>query len=190
MAEEEKKPEESEGIVGGILRSLGLGGLVDLALRFSTFQQRFREVNELVGERLSKGVTSEAARPHFSIRPHVEGNFTVRYIRGESGREWRPAGRRIIRRPVQRVVAGEPKEVEPLADVFDEGEHLRVVAELPGVREDDIKVEVKGGELTISADAPGRRYLRKVPLPAAVKSEPAKLAYKNHVLEIELEKER
>ena len=33
---------------------------------------------------------------------------------------------------------------EPIVDVFDEEDHILVIAELPGVSEDKIKIEVAG----------------------------------------------
>ena len=156
-----KKPEE--GMAEGTLRELGFGSLVDFALKFPVFQERFREVNEQIEERLSKGATRERIRPstRLGIRPHVEGSYSVRYIRGETGREWRPAVKKSVRKPVQKIVAGKPEEIEPLVDVFDEKDHFRVVAKLSGVQEKDIRAEVKGDKLVISADTPDRKYHAK-----------------------------
>ena len=187
-----KKPkEESEGIAESALRELGLGNLVDFALKLPGFQQRFSEVNEEIGERLSKGTPGPVRpRKHLGIRPHVESSYSVRYIREETGEEWRPTVRKPIqkpvRKPVQRIVA-EPEGIEPLVDIFDEKDHLRVVAELPGVEEHDIKTEIKGSALRISAESKDRKYDKRVELPAAVMGELA-TSFKHGVLEIKLKK--
>ena len=190
MAEKKKPEEKSEGMAEGVLRELGFGGLIDSALKLPVFQQRFREVDKGIEERLSRESTSErvSLSPRFGLRPHVESSYSVRHVREETGREWRPTIRKPIRKPVQKIVAEGPEEIEPLVDVFDEGDHLRVVAELPGVWEGSIKAEVKGGKLTISADAPDRKYRREAPLPLVVEAEPTELTYKNGVLEIGLKK--
>lgn len=194
MAEKKKPEKESEGMAEGALRELGFGGLIDFALKSPVFQERFREVNKEIEERLNKEATGGRVRPstRFGIRPHVESSYSIRYIREEKGREWSPTvrkpARRPVRRPVQKIVAEEPEEIEPLVDVFDEKDHLRVVAELPGVQEKNIKTEVKRDKLTISAETPDRKYSREVPLPAVVEAEPTKLTYKNGVLEIDLKK--
>jgi len=76
---------------------------------------------------------------------------------------------------------------EPMVDVFDEKEVVRVIAELPGVEEGDIKSELEGYILEIRAERGERKYEKDIELPAAVKGE-IKTRYKNGVLEIELEK--
>lgn len=76
---------------------------------------------------------------------------------------------------------------EPMVDVFDEKEMVRVIAELPGVDKADIKTELEGNTLKITAERGDRKYAKDVELPAAVKGE-IKSRYKNGVLEIELEK--
>ncbi len=77
---------------------------------------------------------------------------------------------------------------EPLADLFDEGDTLLIVAELPGVNEKDIKVEVDDGHLKLSTTTAQRRYFKDLPLPCLVDGETMKSTYKNGVLEITLRK--
>jgi HSP20 family protein len=80
---------------------------------------------------------------------------------------------------------------EPLADVFDEEETVRVIAELPGVEAPDIQVELKDDILTIRAEGrdrlagqAGRKYQKEILLPAKGKPESLKTAYRNGILEI------
>ena len=80
------------------------------------------------------------------------------------------------------------EEREPLVDVFDSDGEIRVVAELPGVEKDDIKLTGTANSLTISVDTPNRKYYREVDLPAEVNSEEAKSSYKNGILEVSLPK--
>lgn len=192
MARKKKPEEESEGIAEGALRDLGFGGLIDFALKSPVFEERFREINKEIEEKLSEEAEGGRARPstRLSIRPRVESSYSVRYIREEKGREWKPATRKLSRKLVQKIVAEEPEEIEPPVDVFEEKNRLKVVAELPRVHEEDIKVEVKEDKLTISTDAPDRKYHREVLLPIVVEAEPTKLTYRNGVLEIDLKKEK
>ncbi|MBE0516582.1 MAG: Hsp20/alpha crystallin family protein [Methanophagales archaeon] len=76
---------------------------------------------------------------------------------------------------------------EPMVDVFDEEDVVRVIAELPGVEESDIKTVLEENILKIRAERGDRKYKKDIELPAAVKGE-LKSRYKNGVLEIELEK--
>ncbi|RLF09308.1 MAG: Hsp20/alpha crystallin family protein [Thermoprotei archaeon] len=81
------------------------------------------------------------------------------------------------------------EETEPLVDVMDEGDYVKVYAELPGVNKEDIKLNASEDELVISVDTPQRKYYKEVKLPARVKPDTAKASYKNGVLEARLEKQ-
>ncbi len=75
-------------------------------------------------------------------------------------------------------------EREPLVDVFMENENVKVLAELPGVEKEDIKLNATSKTLTISVDTPQRKYYKEVELPDEVEPKTAKAAYKNGVLEV------
>lgn len=79
-------------------------------------------------------------------------------------------------------------ELEPLVDIIEEGDEIVVVAEMPGVEKDEIKVRVKGKELTIKVDNPSRPYHKVLELPAKVSKDDAKSTIRNGVLEIRLKK--
>ncbi|RLF16624.1 MAG: Hsp20/alpha crystallin family protein [Thermoprotei archaeon] len=81
------------------------------------------------------------------------------------------------------------EETEPLVDVMDEGDYIKVYAELPGVNKEDIKLNASEDELIISVDTEQRKYYKEVKLPARVKPDTAKATYRNGVLEVKLEKE-
>ena len=78
---------------------------------------------------------------------------------------------------------------EPLIDVFDEGETVVVVAELPGVAEEEITVEVKDDVLTLETRGE-RKYAKEVLLPSSVDAATIKKAHKNGVLELRLTKSK
>ena len=77
---------------------------------------------------------------------------------------------------------------EPLVDVFDEGDEVLVVAEVPGVQEKDIRLDLAGDVLTLSATGPKRKYEKEVLLPAAVEPEARRQSYQNGYLELRLAK--
>ncbi|MDD5537342.1 MAG: Hsp20/alpha crystallin family protein [Candidatus Omnitrophica bacterium] len=79
---------------------------------------------------------------------------------------------------------------EPIVDIFDEKDHILVIAELPGVTEDKIKVEVAGDILNLNASDGDRKYAKEILLPSKVKPSSLKTTYKNGILEIKLEKEK
>jgi len=77
---------------------------------------------------------------------------------------------------------------EPMVDLFDETDHLLLIAELPGVDADDIRFEVKEDVLTLSATRSDRKYRKEVLLPSAVRVQAATSSYRNGVFEISLQK--
>lgn len=77
---------------------------------------------------------------------------------------------------------------EPLVDVFDEKDTMRVIAELPGVETNDIKVELEGDILTIIADGKDRKYNKEILLPAKGKRESLRTSYRNGILEVTVAK--
>jgi len=84
----------------------------------------------------------------------------------------------------------EPQEArEPLVDVINENEQVRVIAELPGVEKSNIKTTVADDTLTIRVDSP-RKYYKEVQLPTSVDQDSPKASYNNGVLEIVLRKQK
>jgi len=73
-------------------------------------------------------------------------------------------------------------------DVLDEGNLVRVVADVPGVEKDDIDVSVSGDELRIHASREDREYDERVTLPPGVDETTGDATYNNGVLEVSFEK--
>jgi HSP20 family protein len=70
---------------------------------------------------------------------------------------------------------------EPLTDVFEEKEHVKVYMELPGVEKNDIQLNVTESAVEVKAGD----FAKTVRLPAGnVDSEKAAANYKNGVLEV------
>lgn len=86
---------------------------------------------------------------------------------------------------------GEPmirEEMEPVVDVFERGDEVIVVADVPGVPKESIDVEATERRLIIRARSEERKYYREVDLPAEVDPTSAKASYRNGVLEVRLKK--
>ncbi len=75
---------------------------------------------------------------------------------------------------------------EPMVDVFDEGDHVMLVAELPGVTASDVRFEAKDDIVTLTASRGDRKYRKEVLLPFAVTAEGATPSFQNGVLELRL----
>lgn len=108
-----------------------------------------------------------------------------------------PDGKPVIREfgNVRRTPRREWKEAisdtrEPLVDVVEGAKEIRVLAELPGARKQDIELTVEGKSLVISAETAARKYRKELELPYAVELEGSKSTFNNGILEVALPKRR
>lgn len=72
--------------------------------------------------------------------------------------------------------------------MYDEGDSVRVIGDLPGVDKTDIDVKCDGRNLTIHAASDRREYEDRLSLPARVDEHTASATFNNGVLEIELDR--
>jgi len=80
------------------------------------------------------------------------------------------------------------RERQPLLDIFEEQNHLIVLAELSNVDEKDLNIKTDEDTLTISTDNKTPKYLKKIKLPTTIKKETIKSTYKNNILQVKLKK--
>lgn len=73
-------------------------------------------------------------------------------------------------------------------DIHEQGDEIRVIADLPGVEKEDIGLKCDGRRLTIRARSDRREYDERINLPADVDESTAKASYNNGVLEVVLER--
>jgi HSP20 family protein len=149
---------------GGLFK--GFGNLIDLVSRIS--EGEIHKEGEIKGlPRRAKGVYGFSVRT-MAGKPVVESFGNIR---------------ETAKGPIVEEVR------EPIIDVFDEEDRILVIAELPGVSENEIKIEVTGDILNITASDTDRKYAKEILLPSKVKADSIKTAYKNGILEVTLEKE-
>lgn len=77
---------------------------------------------------------------------------------------------------------------EPIVDVFDEEDHILVVAEMPGVDEKDVHLELRDDILAISAECGEMKYRKEVILPADFPESSMSHICRNGMLEVKLVK--
>jgi len=166
-----KKSESGAGDVkmGGVFRSLG--GFMDLLSNLSDLAQEGGGVISRSGEiKDDKGVKAVYG---FSVKMGLGGKPVVEQFGN-------------VKDDGHGAVVEETRE--PLVDVFDEGDHLLVLAELPGVDADDITYEVEGDVLSLSAGRGERKYQKEVVLPVPVLAKGATSSHRNGVFELTLQK--
>ena len=153
--------------MGGLFKGLGdlvdsLGGVLEAgeeAKRTGEFQVKG------LGER-GRGVYGFSIRTGVGGMPHVERFGNIRAT--EEGPEVADVR-------------------EPMVDLFDEGEEIVVVIELPGVAEEEIQIEVHDDVLCLET-AGERKYAKEILLPSAVRGEGLRRTYRNGILELRLDK--
>jgi HSP20 family protein len=78
---------------------------------------------------------------------------------------------------------------EPMVDLFDEQDCVIVVAEMPGVAEEDVKLDLQDDILTIAAQRGDAKYRREVLLPATFAVDRMSCKCHNGVLEVRFAKQ-
>ncbi|WP_181691732.1 Hsp20/alpha crystallin family protein [Natronomonas sp. LN261] len=72
--------------------------------------------------------------------------------------------------------------------VYETDEEVRVVADLPGVEKESLRIKCDGRHVTISASTAASEYEERIELPARVDEHSASASFNNGVLEITLER--
>lgn len=168
---EEPKAEFSLGL-GGFLGGLftGIEKLIDLAEKAEKAGGELRKEGELRGG--SRG------RPIRGVY-----GFTIRTGLGKERSRIQTFGNIKKTKQGPRVV-----EIrEPMVDVFDEKDFIKVIAELPGVQGSEIKLSVSGDMLTLETTGE-RKYAKEVFLQAKVDVASKEMSFKNGILEVNFKK--
>lgn len=160
----EKKVDLDLGL-GGLLK--GFSGLLETIGRLAEKGEELKREGEIKLGKEVKGVYG------FTIKTAVGGEPTFSTFGN------------IKKTPKGPVVK---EEREPLVDVFDEKQEVRIIGEIPGVAEESIKTEIKGDVLTLEAHDTDRKYYKEIVLPKGIDPGTLKTRYKNGVVEIRISK--
>lgn len=80
------------------------------------------------------------------------------------------------------------EEREPITDLFDEKEEIVVIAEMPGVEENDLEIDLKEDMLEIKAVSKSRSYRKELLLPVKAVTQNLSHKFTNGILEIRIKK--
>jgi HSP20 family protein len=75
-----------------------------------------------------------------------------------------------------------------MVDVFEDGDYVVILAELPGMDEENVKVEASENVVRITAENSAKSYSEIVKIPVGTLSRAVKFTYRNNVLQARLEK--
>jgi HSP20 family protein len=82
------------------------------------------------------------------------------------------------------------EERQPLIEVMNQENAIILIAELPGVKEDDILLTITETRITLRVDTTERKYAKTIDLPEPVDKDTAQVTYNNGILEINLTKRK
>jgi len=75
-------------------------------------------------------------------------------------------------------------EREPLVDVSSTDKEVKIVAEMPGINKQNIRIEAYDNYVEIKSDDPNRKYHKTIEVPEDIDLESASSNYNNGILEI------
>jgi HSP20 family protein len=154
---------------GGLFK--GLGNLIDLAGKLSEEGGEFRKEKTFT----AKGPDGKELNGIFGVSVRtLDGGKSVFETFGNI--------KKTPRGPVVEEVR------EPIVDLFDEQGHIRLIAEVPGVSEEGLTIELKGDILSLSAASKERQYAKEILLPCPIKKETLQRSFHDGILEIKIEK--
>jgi HSP20 family protein len=174
MAKDKKSLEDAVPEFGGFLG--GLGSILD---KLGELAEKGKELHELKefggdGENSPKGVYGFTIRSNIADRGQRDGGSV----------KVEPFGN--VRRDAQTGRATVHEVTEPPVDVFEEDAHLLIVAEMPGIGEEDLKLELLDDILTILAERGAKKYRKEVLLPGTFDPAAMTRTCRNGVVEIKL----
>ncbi len=160
----------SEGVeLGGFL-----GGLTSLIEKLGELAEKGQELKEAQQSGEASGIQGVYG---FTIKTNIGGDRT-------GGVKVEPFGN--VRKDERTGQATVQEVMEPPVDVFDEPDHVLVVAELPGIGPEDIHLELHDDILTIAAEHNQKKYRKEVLLPTSFSAESMTQSCRNGILEVKL----
>jgi HSP20 family protein len=166
-----KKGPTGTAAIGEILK--GLGQLVE----------KLGEIDK-VGDPLNKSNSQHHSGSLRGSDGKTRGVFGVQVKVGLGGKEIEIEPFGNVKPGFDDVEAMVHETREPVCDVFEEEAELLIVAEMPGVAAEDVKLLLEGDLLSIRAERRDRKYSKELQLPRVVAIEKAKISANNGVVEI------
>ncbi|MCF8039505.1 MAG: Hsp20/alpha crystallin family protein [Desulfohalobiaceae bacterium] len=149
-----------------------LGGLGDLVDKLGTLADK--------GEKLSRSGEFEWEGKDKDVKG-IYG-FSVKFGIGGEEVKVEPFGN--IRKDENSGQTVVEKELEPVVDVFEEDDHILIVAEMPGISREDVVVTVQDHELELVATKGQRRYRKQITLSRACPQNKVEVNSNNGIVEI------
>ncbi len=174
--EEDKEKDKKPGNESGF-ELLGLGG----------FFKGIEKLVDLAGKlQDAKGISKEGEINLDHLKKGMKGvyGFTIQSASG-GGKPTVETFGNIRKTPEGPKVE---EEREPMTDFFDEKDEIVIICEMAGIEESDLKIDLVGDILDVSAERNNRKYHKELLLPMKLEKENMAVKYNNGILEIRIKK--
>jgi HSP20 family protein len=145
------------------------------------FDEIFRDTDSYF-KKLSERMFKEMEEIEKAIRSgKLQGEWEVKPIEEPGAKGYVARGRFQLGEPLTLPKQAIDEVREPLADVFEDKDQVKLYVELPGVEKNDIQLNVTEGRAEVKA----KNFYKVIDLPTRdVEFEKATANYKNGVLEV------
>ena len=159
------------GNVEGILRGLG-----DLVQKLSDLAEKGDEMKRSGVFDIDTGGGKNAKAVYgFSVKMGLDGNQETRV---------EPFGN--VHRDEKTGETTVQEVSEPLIDIIEESDHVLVLAEMPGVADEDVHLDLNGDILVLHAEKGSKKYHKEIVLPRSFDSKAMERSCRNGILEVKL----
>jgi HSP20 family protein len=166
------------------------GGNLDISEAFKEIEEMLTKEIEKLSNSTSNNLIREKTLPN-GTKLKSWGPFVYGYsmtIEPDGKPKIREFGNLNAKRQLEKPQIESKPEREPLTDIIEADDEVRVIVELPGVEKQNIELSGTNYKLTISVDTPQHKYFKEVEMPTKVDSEKATSEYRNGVLDITVPK--
>jgi len=145
------------------------------------FDEIFRDPDSYF-KKLSERMFKEMEEIEKAIKSgKLQGEWEVKPIEEPGAKGYVARGRFQLGEPLTIPKHAIDEVREPLTDVFEEQDHVKLYVELPGVEKNDIQLNVTEGHAEVKA----KNFYKVIDLPTkGIEFEKAAASYKNGVLEV------
>ena len=153
----------------------------------SDFEDIFGDSDDFF-KKLAKRMFREMEEMERAIRSgELRGEWDIKSIEEPDKKGFVARGKLQLDKPLKLPAQISDEVREPLTDVFQDKNSVKLYVELPGVEKNDIQLNIKDGQAEVKA----KNFHKTIELPTKdLESEKASANYKNGVLEVTIPKKK
>lgn len=147
----------------------------------SYIDEFFRDTDSYF-KKLTERMFKEMGEIESAIRSgKLKGEWDIKPIKEPGVKGYVAKGRFQLGEPLRIPKHAIDEAREPLADVFEDKDHVKLYVELPGVEKEDIQLNITDSQVEIKA----KNFYKNIDLPTRdIEFDKASADYKNGVLEV------